>query len=117
MVLVNFWRYPDPYQWFSDTDPDPDQDPDPDPTKWYGSIRIRIRIRNTAKNYSEIIVKLNDIIIQLHYLRYAFSKHFDDEPPIRPKLAEARKVIEGTGVKWDPYLSSKVESKSSRIYT
>ena len=23
MVLVNFWRYPDPYQWFPDTDPDP----------------------------------------------------------------------------------------------
>ena len=31
MVLVNSWRYPDPYKWF------PDTDPDPDPTKWYGS--------------------------------------------------------------------------------
>ena len=35
MVLVNFWRYPDPYQRFlirirpNDTDPDPDPDPDP----------------------------------------------------------------------------------------
>ena len=37
--------------------------------------------------------------------------------PVRPRLADGSKVVEGTGVKWDQYLSAKVESKSNRIYS
>ena len=74
-------------------------------------------------NYKRLIIIYNKILYT-NEMRFLYNyilldmplhKRLMLSPLVRTRLPDARKVFEGTGVKWGQFLSAKVESKLNRI--